>query len=128
MLSYATCPSKCLLKCLKKNKSEDLYSKAMTYYEQEIDIIEMIRNFREVRVVLREYMMRKQQGFSIDKTSELGFLQSVMDQGEFDDDPGTPFSTFINIKGLAEPASAASLHVRRNMFQKRKRSSSNDSI
>ena len=59
MLAHALCPSRCLLRCLKKNKSEDLYGKAMTHYEQEIDIIEMVRNFREIRVVLREYIMRK---------------------------------------------------------------------
>ena len=59
MLFHSLCPSKCILRCLKKNKSEDLYDKAMKYYEQEIDIIEMIRNFREIRIVLREFIMRK---------------------------------------------------------------------
>ena len=64
----------------------------MTNYEKEINIIELIRSFREIRIVLREYIMREQQNFSIEKTSELGFLHSVVGQSE--DDLWSPTSSF----------------------------------
>ena len=63
---------------MRKNKSEELFDKGMKNYEKEIDIIELIRSFREIRIVLREYIMRERQNFSIEKTSELGFLNSVI--------------------------------------------------
>lgn len=77
MLAHDSLICKCFTGCLKKNKSEELFEKGMQYYEKEIDIIELLRAFREIRIVLKEYIMREQQNFSIEKTSELGFLHSV---------------------------------------------------
>ena len=75
----------------------------MKNYEKEIDIIEMIRSFREIRIVLREFMMRERQNFAIDKTSELGFLNSIA--GQDDESMISPTSVLRVERGnkLSEP-------------------------
>ena len=81
-----------------------MFDKGMKNYEKEIDIIELIRSFREIRIVLREYIMRERQNFHIEKTSELGFLNSVIgeseDEGGFS--PTSAFSKKMKIKEKSE--------------------------
>ena len=82
-----------------------MFDKGMKNYEKEIDIIELIRSFREIRIVLREYIMRERQNFQIEKTSELGFLNSVIGQSEDGDgfSPTSAFSKKMRIKEKSEP-------------------------
>ena len=116
---YECCNCLCLTKCLRKNRSEELFDKGMKNYEKEIDIIEMIRSFREIRIVLREFISRERQNFSIEKTSELGYLNSVMDAQSLVDESDlfSPTSGAV-IKRDSEPPSANEIKQLAGQIQK----------
>ena len=71
----------CLSRCMHLNKEEQLFEEGRKLYEGQVNIVEFMKTFRELKAVVKE-MIGREGTFIMEQTPELGYVKERQDEDE----------------------------------------------